>query len=106
MTTVEILTIAALILGPIAAVQVEKIIAKHRNTRDRKLSIFKTLMATRGSILSYQHVEALNRIDLEFQEEEYIAVVRAWKEYFDHLCINYTSEQMINNPDIFYWPAN
>lgn len=86
MSTNEIITIAAIIIGPILAVQVEKFIARKRDNKNRKLSIFKTLMATRGSILSYQHVEALNRIDLEFQGDKYVKVIRSWKEYFDELC--------------------
>lgn len=95
MTTNEIITIAALVIGPILAVQVEKLIARNRENRGRKLAIFKTLMATRGSILSYQHVEALNRIDLEFQGDKYVKVIRSWKEYFDELCQDRTPEKAL-----------
>lgn len=43
-------------------------------------------MATRGSSLSFAHVEALNRIDLEFSDDKkYQKVIAAWKEYFDNL---------------------
>ncbi len=97
MTTTEILTIIAIILGPIIAVQVDRILAKRRDTRNRKLSIFKTLMATRGSILSFNHVEALNRIDLESQGTKHMKIIRAWKEYFDELCNGFTFEQMQSN---------
>jgi hypothetical protein len=66
----EILTIFAIIIGPIAAVQIEKQLHRSRANWERKTSIFKTLMATRGAVLSYSHVEALNRIDLEFSDKK------------------------------------
>ncbi len=52
-------------------------------------------MATRGSVFSYAHVEALNRIDLEFSDnKKYKKVINAWKEYFDNLSQNTTPEQI------------
>lgn len=44
-------------------------------------------MATRGSGLSPIHVEALNKIDIEFSQsdEKTKSVFDAWKEYRDHL---------------------
>ena len=82
----ELLTIVAIIIGPILAVQAEKFLQRNRDNRYRRLNIFKTLMATRGSSLSFSHVEALNRIDLEFSDnKKYDKVIAAWKEYFDNL---------------------
>ncbi|MBS1488045.1 MAG: hypothetical protein JST43_10710 [Bacteroidetes bacterium] len=82
----EILTIIAIVLGPILAVQAEKLLQRRREDKSRRLNIFKTLMATRGSSLSFAHVEALNRIDLEFSDDKkYQKVIAAWKEYFDNL---------------------
>lgn len=82
----EIISICAIILGPILAVQIEKYLERRREKKNRRLSVFKTLMATRGSVLSWTHVEALNRIDLEFSgEKKFDKVVEAWKEYFDNL---------------------
>lgn len=86
MRTVDYLTIIAIILGPILAVQIEKFLERRRDNKSRKTNIFKTLMATRGSVLSQAHVEALNRIDLEFSDDKkYQKVIEAWKEYFDNL---------------------
>ncbi len=86
MELINILTIVAVIVGPIAAVQIEKWLNRNRANQERKVSIFKTLMATRGTVLSYKHVEALNRIDLEFSDsKKYEKVINAWKEYFDNL---------------------
>lgn len=44
-------------------------------------------MATRMANLAGSHVEALNAIPIEFygRRRSHIAVVRAWKEYLDHL---------------------
>jgi hypothetical protein len=87
MTISNGLMIVALILGPILAVQAQKIIESWKESKGRKISIFKTLMATRGTPLSPRHVEALNMIDLEFsgKDPKDKAVLDSWKEYHDHL---------------------
>lgn len=79
--------IAAVLTGPLIAVRLSRHLDNRREIRDRKLVIFKTLMATRTTLLSPHHVEALNRIDLEFgathrKEKE---VIEAWKAYLDLL---------------------
>lgn len=66
MTIADILMILAVITGPILAVQVQKLIESWRSKRERKFIIFRVLMATRGTPVSPQHVEALNLIDIEF----------------------------------------
>lgn len=96
MTTIEILTITAIILGPIFAVQIEKYLNRIREDKNRRLSIFKTLMATRGSGLAAAHVEALNRIDLEFSgNKKYLKVISTWKEYFDNLSQRFEGEDQL-----------
>ena len=77
--------IIAVLLSPVIAIQVEKFLEKRRATKNRKIEIFKTLMATRGSTISFDHVAALNRIDLEFTGKKYKKVIDAWKDYFDLL---------------------
>jgi hypothetical protein len=62
----DYISIAAIFLGPIVAIQLQKFIERRKQSNERRENIFKTLMATRGSMLSTAHVEALNRIDLEF----------------------------------------
>jgi hypothetical protein len=95
MELTDILTIIAIIVGPIAAVQIEKYLQRNRDSKNRKESIFKTLMATRGTVLSYSHVEALNRIDLEFSnDKKYKKIIDSWKEYFDNLSQHATDEQL------------
>ena len=94
----EILTLVAIVLGPIIAIQLEKFLEKQREIKGRKLAIFKTLMATRGSKLSTAHVEALNRIDLEFSNNrKYKKVIDSWKEYFDNLCQRADSTEQLTS---------
>lgn len=82
------LIILATLLSPFIAVQATRRLDERNEIRGRKLSIFKTLMATRAYVISWGHVEALNRIDLEFMKghKKEKAVVEAWKEYHDLLC--------------------
>lgn len=87
MTISDGLMIFAVIAGPIIAVQLTRFLDNSREVRERKLGIFKSLMATRSYTTSWTHVEALNRIDLEFdknipKEKE---VLDAWKAYLDLL---------------------
>jgi len=79
--------IFAVLTGPVIAVRDTRYLDDIKEIRDRKLSIFKKLMATRAYILSWDHIEALNRIDLEFdrQRKGEKAVIEAWKEYLDLL---------------------
>ena len=86
MTMSDYLMILAVLLSPLIAVQVQKWIENWRADRIKKISIFKTLMATRGTPLSPRHVEALNMIDLEFdaKKQEEKKVLEAWKVCLDH----------------------
>ncbi len=79
--------IFATLAGPILAVQAQKLLERHREADNRRLQIFRTLMATRAASLSSPHVEALNSISLEFhgKKKSFKAVVDAWKIYLDHL---------------------
>ena len=85
MTISDILMIFAVLLAPLVAVHVQKRLEYFREQRQRKMSIFKTLMATRAATVSIEHVQALNMIDLEFQGGKYNLVRDAWRTYLDHL---------------------
>ncbi|WP_200157127.1 DUF6680 family protein [Allochromatium vinosum] len=87
MTISDWLMIAAVFLGPIVSVRLTRYLDDKREIRERKLNIFKTLMATRAYNVSWAHVEALNRIDLEFNKnhKKEKEVIDAWKEYLDLL---------------------
>lgn len=83
----DALLIAATALSPVIAVQVTRYLDEQKEVRNRKLHIFKTLMATRAYNISHQHVEALNRIDLEFspKKPKEKAVLDLWQQYLDLL---------------------
>ncbi len=95
-TLYGITSIFAIILGPIIAVQLQKYIEKKTEKRYKKVQVFKILMATRAARLSNDHILALNSIDLEFNDvKKDKKVILAWKEYFDHLCHDFSDEKMI-----------
>jgi hypothetical protein len=85
----------ATIAGPVLAVQAQKFVERVRKTRQRKLRLFYTLMATRAARVSPEHVQALNMIDMEFygrkvfcfrfQNSKEKALVESWRIYQDHL---------------------
>jgi hypothetical protein len=87
MTISDGLMILAVLIGPIVAVQLTRYLDNNKEVRERKLQVFKTLMATRAYTISWDHVVALNRIDLEFDKnnKKEKAVIEAWKEYLDLL---------------------
>ena len=97
MTISDFLTIIAIFTGPIVAVQLTRHLDKKKEIRERKLQVFKTLMATRQYTISYDHVLTLNKIDLEFNgnnknEKE---VINAWKAYLDSLSTKSESSEFL-----------
>lgn len=79
--------IGAVLIGPIIAVRLTRYLDDKKEERGRKVQVFKTLMATRSYTVSWDHVVALNRIDLEFEKnnKKGKAVIDAWKAYLDLL---------------------
>ena len=76
-------TIVVVFLGPVFAVLTARYLDKLRADKERKLDIFRTLMRTRGVRLHWEHVGALNLVEVEFIDHP--AVVNAWKEYLTNL---------------------
>ena len=87
MTISDWLMILAVFSGPIVAVRLTRNLDNKKEIRGRKLDIFKTLMATRAYAVSWDHVQALNRIDLEFDKnnKKDKEVIYPWKGYLDLL---------------------
>ena len=83
MKALSVLTLLAILVGPIAAVLVTRFIDAKRDTYNRKMRVFRTLMRTRQQPTSPQHVEALNLIEIEFSGCE--NVIDAFKALFQHL---------------------
>jgi uncharacterized protein DUF6680 len=77
------LTIAAIIIGPIAALLIQKYLEDRRAKIDRRIRIFQALMSNRASRLSPGWVQALNGIETEFYGEK--KVIEAWRVVVDHL---------------------
>lgn len=77
MNTSDWLSIIAIILAPIFALQIQKYIEDRKEIKSRKMQIFRTLMATRANRLSPVHIEALNMIDIEFYKDE--EITKKWK---------------------------
>lgn len=100
----EWLIVLATLAGPILAVQAQKFVERARERRQQKLRIFYSLMATRATRLSADHVQALNMIDIEFYGSRFIGfrfqsskekkVVEAWRIYHDHLNQHFESETL------------
>ena len=87
MTTADSLMVLVVLAGPIIAVRITRYLDDQKEVRERKVWIFKTLMATRAANLSTSAVQALNSIDLEFDSSKpnEKRVIDAWKAYLDLL---------------------
>jgi len=92
----------ATIFGPILAVIITRRIDRLRANEERKVWIFRTLMATRDMNLSVsmEHVQALQMIEVEFSKSrrKERAVVDAWRLYQQHLNTPAPDEDKAN-----YW---
>lgn len=86
--------IIAVLLSPLIAVQISVWLQHRHEDHQRKLWVFKTLMSSRASRLSDNHVTALNMIDIEFygRSKKSKAVIEAWKAYLHHLSTGTVSE--------------
>ncbi len=80
---IGLFTILAILVAPIVALQIQKKTEDYKERKSKKLGIFKTLMATRANMVSLEHVQALNMIDIEFYNEKQIK--NSWNIYRDHL---------------------
>lgn len=87
MHTMEMITIAAIVLAPLLAFTAQWSLQFLRERRERKIWVFRTLMSTRATILSPDHVKALNLIDLEFNSSRRKDkdIRDAWHTYHSHL---------------------
>jgi hypothetical protein len=90
MTLNEGLTLAAIFLGPISALIIQRELDRRREVRNRRQNVFRTIWATRTfpQRLQYRHVEALNMVGIDFVGVS--RVTDAWEEYLDKL----------NTPDV------
>ncbi len=76
-------TIIAVFLGPVLAVVTSRYLDRVRADKARKMDIFRTLMRTRGLTLNFDHVAALNLVQVEFTRDT--EVLLAWMKYLANL---------------------
>ncbi len=90
-TSLEWITIAAIIAGPVLALLFQRLLDNWRERSKRRTNLFFTLMATRARAMFQlpEHVQALNSIDVVFSKDDEIR--RLWKLVLDHLWIDETS---------------
>lgn len=79
--------IAATFLGPFFAVLSTKFIEFLREKKNRKIEIFKTLIATRMATMAFSHIEAINLVLFEFngKSKKEKTVIDNWQCYIAHL---------------------
>jgi hypothetical protein len=75
----------AVYAAPQKALEIQWKLQLRDAAQKRRLEVFRTLMATRGNILHFRHVEALNLIDVDFSDQSEKDIRDAWKVYLDHL---------------------
>lgn len=107
----------ATLAGPILAVQAQKWFERWQSARQKRVEIFYALMGTRATRIAPAHVEALNRIDLEFRPRKFgwlrpfqskrdRAVIDAWRLYGQHLNLEFDHDGArawsIKSADLFF----
>lgn len=99
--TMEIISLFAIFLGPIFAVLATRWLDEKRERRERKMTIFRTLMRTRRTPTSQEHVGGLNLIEIEFAAHP--KVISAWKNLFEHFGNQHSrySEESVAPDDSF-----
>lgn len=82
MSLTDILTIFAIIIGPIFAVVITRYFDTERLKKEKQLFIFRSFMKTRKMPLHPEHVDALNLIEVEFHKKE--KIISAYHKYIDY----------------------
>ena len=78
-----IITALAAVAGPLLAVWITRMSDQRKEVAGRRMDIFRTLMRTRKMPIHYEHVGALNLIEIEFVGDA--KVIAAWKDYLKNL---------------------
>lgn len=83
MTISDILSIVAIIFGPVVAVVITRLMDDRNAAKGRRYQVFRDLMRTRAAKLSPAHVDALNLVEIEFNK--FPRVTGAWHRYMENL---------------------
>lgn len=83
----DIAIVLAMLLSPFLAVHIQRRLDEAKEVKERRMWIFRVLMATRAARLSPNHVEALNSVPIEFygNSESLQGITDKWKSYIDHM---------------------
>lgn len=76
---VSVLTLGAILLGPMWALQKQRQLDTEREHQSRQLALFRALLSYRATPVSLPFVQALNLIDVEFDGDTHKCVRDAWK---------------------------
>lgn len=98
-TLLGVVTAIAAITGPAIAVWITRMSDDKKEVRGRRMDIFRTLMRTRKMPIHFDHVGALNLIEIEFSGDP--KVIAAWKEYLKNLNLPYPSAAPDNARNLF-----
>ncbi|MFS8183255.1 DUF6680 family protein [Pseudovibrio denitrificans] len=94
-TILGIVTAIAALLGPAVAVWITRLSDDRKEARARRMDLFRTLMRTRMMPIHFDHVGALNLVEIEFSHDK--QVIAAWREYLKNLGKSFPSE---DDPEI------
>ena len=90
MKQTDIINFIAIFLAPIFSVWIAQWLQTRSKKRDDKMSVFKTLMASRVYGWTPESVHALNIVEIVFPDNPY--VIKQWKIYYEKLCIQHPDE--------------
>jgi hypothetical protein len=82
-TVLGLAVVFATLAGPVLAVLVTRHVDDSRQARERRLDVFRLLMATRRSTLSAERVKALNLVEIEFYGAKPVEL--AHREVMNHI---------------------
>ena len=89
---------AAIIIGPVAALLIQRYFERSQAETDRKIGILRQLMANRATRLAPTFVQSLNAIEMEFYGNT--SVLEAWRSLNEHL---YTPHDTVGDPQMMRW---
>ena len=90
MSAIEIFTLIAIVVGPAAAVGITLVYEAVRRSRENKLQIIKSFMATRITPADAQFNFSMNLIPIVFHSKR--DVISKWSIYMDHLNVTPSAE--------------
>jgi|SRR6266404_1977840 len=79
------LTVLAIIVGPIAALYVQRVLDHYRERKRQRNGLYFALMSSRGNPLAANHVQALNSIDIVFNRRRDRKIRERWRAWLEHV---------------------